>query len=81
MLNPKIIDDLARQISGLIPTGVKDLQADVQKNIHTLLQGAFAKLDLVTREEFDVQSKVLARTRAKLEELERLVAELEKKQN
>jgi BMFP domain-containing protein YqiC len=79
MLNPKFIDDLARQISDNIPAGVKGLQADVEKNIHTLLQGAFAKLDLVTREEFDVQSKVLARTREKLEELERLVAELEDK--
>jgi BMFP domain-containing protein YqiC len=80
MLNPKFIDDLARQISDSIPTGVKGLQADVQKNIRTLLQGAFAKLDLVTREEFDVQSKVLARTREKLEALERQVTELEKKQ-
>jgi BMFP domain-containing protein YqiC len=79
MLNTKFIDDLARQISSSIPSGVKGLQADVEKNIHTLLQGAFAKLDLVTREEFDVQSKVLARTREKLEELERLVAELEEK--
>ena len=78
MLNPKFIDDLARQISDSIPAGVKGLQADVQKNIHTLLQGAFAKLDLVTREEFDVQSKVLARTREKLEQLERQVAELER---
>ena len=81
MLNPKFIDDLARQISDSIPAGVKGLQADVQKNIHSLLQGAFAKLDLVTREEFDVQSKVLARTREKLEQLERQVAELERKKD
>jgi BMFP domain-containing protein YqiC len=81
MLNPKIIDDLARQISNLVPTGVKDLQADVEKNIRTLLQGTFARLDLVTREEFDVQSKVLARTREKLEALERQVAELEQKKD
>jgi BMFP domain-containing protein YqiC len=79
MINPRFIDDLARQISDSIPAGVKGLQEDVEKNIHTLLQGAFAKLDLVTREEFDVQSKVLARTRDKLEELEQQVAELEKK--
>ena len=79
MINPRFIDDLARQISDSIPAGVKGLQEDVEKNIHTLLQGAFAKLDLVTREEFDVQSKVLMRTREKLEELERQVAELEKK--
>ena len=80
MLNTKFIDDLARQISSSIPAGVKGLQQDVEKNIHTLLQGAFARLDLVTREEFDVQTKVLARTREKLEALERLVAELEKQQ-
>ncbi|MGB5539438.1 MAG: accessory factor UbiK family protein [Gammaproteobacteria bacterium] len=77
MLNTKFIDDLARQISNSIPAGVKGLQQDVEKNVRTLLQGAFARLDLVTREEFDVQAKVLMRTREKLEALERLVAELE----
>jgi BMFP domain-containing protein YqiC len=79
MLNTKFIDDLARQISNGIPAGVKGLQQDVEKNIRTLLQGAFARLDLVTREEFDVQTKVLARTREKLEALEKLVTELEQK--
>ena len=79
MLNTKFIDDLARQISNSLPAGVKGLQQDVEKNVHTLLQGAFARLDLVTREEFDVQTKVLLRTREKLEALERLVAELEQK--
>ena len=78
MLNTKIIDDLARQISESIPAGVKGMQEDVQKNIHTLLQGTLAKLDLVTREEFDAQSQVLARTREKLQQLEQLVTELEK---
>jgi len=79
MLNMKLIDDLARQISETIPAGMKDLQVDVKKNIRTLLEGTLAKLDLITREEFDVQSRVLARTREKLEHLERLVSELEKK--
>jgi hypothetical protein len=79
MINTKFIDDLARQISNSIPAGVKGLQQDVEKNVHTLVQGAFARLDLVTREEFDVQAKVLARTREKLEALEKLVAELERK--
>jgi len=55
------------------------MQQDVEKNIHTLLQGAFARLDLVTREEFDTQTRVLARTREKLEQLEKTVAELEAK--
>jgi BMFP domain-containing protein YqiC len=79
MLNTKFIDDLARQISDSLPAGVKGLQQDVEKNVRTLLQGAFARLDLVTREEFDVQAKVLLRTREKLEALERQVAGLEKK--
>jgi len=79
MFNTKFIDDLARQISESIPTGVKGMQDDVQKNIHTLLQGALSRLDLVTREEFDAQSQVLARTREKLQQLEQLVDEIEKK--
>jgi len=81
MLNTKFIDDLARQISDSIPSGVKGLQQDLEKNIHTLLQGAFTKLDLVTREEFDTQSQVLLRTREKLDQLEKLVSELEDKNN
>ncbi len=75
----KLIDDLARQISETLPAGMKELQGDVKKNVRTLLEGTLAKLDLVTREEFDVQSRVLARTREKLEHLEKTVAELEQK--
>ena len=79
MLTSKFIDDLARQISDSIPAGVKNLQADMEKNINTLLQGALGKLDLVTREDFDAQAAVLRRTREKLEQLEQSIAELEKK--
>ena len=78
MLNMKLLDDLARQISETIPTGMKEMQGDVKKNIRTLLEGTLAKLDLVTREEFDAQTKVLARTREKLEQLEKTITELEK---
>ena len=81
MFDTKFIDDLARQISDSVPSGVKGLQQDLEKNIHTLLQGALAKLDLVTREEFDTQSQVLLRTREKLEQLEKLVSELEAKKS
>jgi len=80
MLNSKLIDDIARQISAAIPSGVKGMQEDVQKNIHTLLQGALSRLDLVTREEFDAQSQVLARTREKLEQMEKTVAAMEEQQ-
>jgi ubiquinone biosynthesis accessory factor UbiK len=51
--------------------------ADLEKNLKALMSQGFAKLDLLTREEFDVQTEVLARTRAKLEQLEARVAELE----
>ena len=53
------------------------MQRDIEKNLHSVLQSALAKLDLVTREEFEVQSAVLARTRQKLEDLEKRVAALE----
>ena len=77
MFDTKFIDDLARQISGSLPAGVREIQQDVEKNIHSLLQAKLGKLDLVTREEFDVQRKVLARTREKLEQLEQSLAALE----
>ena len=81
MIDTKFIDGLARKISDNVPSGVKGLQQDLEKNIHTLLQGALAKLDLVTREEFDAQSQVLLRTREKLEQLEKTITELEQEQN
>ena len=77
MIQTKFIDDLARQISASLPPGLREMQQDVEKNIHAILQAALSKLDLVTREEFDVQTRVLARTREKLEQLEKTVAALE----
>lgn len=77
MIDTKFIDDLARQISGSIPSGLREMQQDVEKNVHTMLQSALSKLDLVTREEFDVQSRVLLRTREKLDKLEKIIVTLE----
>ena len=77
MLNPKTLDDLARRLAEAMPSGVKALQSDVEKNLRAQLQSGLARLDLVTREEFDVQAKVLARSRAKVDELQKRVAELE----
>ena len=74
MLNPKLLDEMSARVSSLLaatPAG------DIEKNMRAALAGVFAKLDLVTREEFDVQREVLARTRAKLEALEARAAELE----
>ncbi|RMD68757.1 MAG: accessory factor UbiK family protein [Gammaproteobacteria bacterium] len=79
MLDPKSLDQLTQRISQLLPPGAKELQQDFEKNLKALLMSTFEKLDLVTREEFDVQTEVLARTRAKLEMLETRVAHLEEK--
>lgn len=77
MLDPKHLDDLAKRLSGSLPKGLQALQEDINRNLRASLEGGLAKLDLVTREEFDVQTAVLVRTREKLEKLEALVAELE----
>ena len=74
MLNPKLLDETSARVSSLLaatPAG------DVEKNMRAALAGLFAKLDLVTREEFDVQREVLTRTREKLITLEARVVELE----
>ena len=76
-LDPKLLDDLARKLADAVPPGLKDLKADLERNVRAMLQTALGKLDLVTREEFDVQAGVLSRTRAKLEELSQRLAELE----
>ena len=77
MLDPKLLDELSQRFSQSLPPGLRQMQADIEKNFRAGLQATFAKMDLVTREEFDVQQAVLARTRAKLEALEQQVAELE----
>jgi BMFP domain-containing protein YqiC len=74
-LNP--IDELARRLSSLVPPGLREGREELQENFKAVLQSGLAKLDLVTREEFEVQRAVLLRTREKLEALEQLVAELE----
>ena len=77
MIDAKFIDDLARRLSAAVPPGVRNMQSDLEKNMRATVQAALSKLDLVTREEFDVQTRVLARTRAKLDALETVVADLE----
>jgi BMFP domain-containing protein YqiC len=81
MIDPKQLDELADRLSRLVPQGIKDMQGDMEKNIRAVLQSAFSKMDLVTREEFDVQAAVLQRTRTKLEALENQVAQLENQLN
>ncbi len=73
-------EQLSRRISSLIPGDLKHMGNDIENNIHNLLQSSLAKMNLVTREEFDVQSAVLQRTREKLDKLEALL-ETQLKQN
>jgi len=75
MIDARIVDEISNKISGLIGSGPA---MEVERNVRALLQGVFAKLELVTREEFDVQTQVLLQTRNILEQLAQKVAELEK---
>ena len=77
MIDPKILDDLAKRLADALPSGIRDLQRDVEKNFRAVLQAGFSKLDLVTREEFEVQAALLNRTRTKVDALEKQVANME----
>ena len=79
MPDAKLFDDIARRLSNAVPDSARSVQDDVEKNLRAGVQSVLAKLDLVTREEFDVQCKLLARSRARIEALEKQVAELEAK--
>ena len=76
MFDPKQFDDLAKKLFAILPDNFQNLDKEIQQKFKEILQAAFARLDLVTREEFDVQTKVLARTREKLENLEDQVERL-----
>jgi len=76
MLDQKQLDELGARIKEVF---AGNPARDIEKNLRAMLASTFARLDLVTREEFDVQSEVLARTREKLVQLEAKLAELEKK--
>ena len=77
MIDLSQIDDLARRLSGLVPPALREGRDEMQDNFKAALQSGLARLDLVTREEFDVQRAVLARTRSQLDELRALVEHLE----
>ncbi len=64
------IDKIARKLAESMPSGLKFIKEDIENNFKSIIENNLKKLDLVTREEFDVQKKVLERTLAKLEELE-----------
>lgn len=76
--DPQSIDELARKLADAVPPGLAALVQDLEQNFKAVLQSGLAKLDLVTRQEFDIQAAVLRRSRERLEELERRIAALEK---
>jgi len=78
MTSQNLFEEIDRKMKEILAHGPA---ADLEKNLRALLASAFGRLDLVTREEFDVQREVLARTRARLQELEAKLAELEKPGN
>lgn len=77
MLNPNFIEDMVKRLSDAIPPTFQAIKNDMERNFRAVLQSTFAKLDLVTREEFDAQVGILTKTRAKLEALERQLTILE----
>ncbi len=77
MLNRTKLDALVERIAATFPEGVEPLREDLRKNIKAALSTALARMDLVTREEFDVQAALLRKTRTRLEEMEKQVKELE----
>jgi BMFP domain-containing protein YqiC len=79
MIDLKALDELARRLSDLVPPGMKEAGAELEQNMKATLQAGLARLDLVTREEFEVQRAVLLRTREKLDALEKALEALEAK--
>ncbi|NCF74791.1 MAG: accessory factor UbiK family protein [Gammaproteobacteria bacterium] len=77
-MSDESIENLARKLAESVPESLRSMREDLETNFRGVLRSGISKLDLVTREEFDVQEAVLARTREKLEHLETKLEELEK---
>lgn len=80
MLEKFPFDDVSKRLTDALPAGFGQFTNDIEKTFHGILQSAFTKMNLVSREEFEVQRAVLAKTRAKLDQLEARVAKLEQEQ-
>lgn len=78
MIDPSVLEQLTKRLSDNIPDSFKLLQSDVEKNIRATIQSLFSEMDLVSRDEFDIQAALLSRTTEKLKQLEARIAELEK---
>ena len=76
-MSDESIENIARKLAEAVPEGLRSVREDLENNFRSVLRASLAKLDLVTREEFEVQEAVLAKTREKLEALEARLSELE----
>lgn len=74
-------EELTRQVLESLPSDLGKIQEGVEKNLKAALQATFSRLDLVSREEFNIQTELLSRTRALVEELEKKISELEQTRN
>lgn len=80
-MRDNLFEDLVKKLAEAVPQGLRSMRRDLEENFRSVLQTGLGKLDLVTREEFEVQEAVLARTREKLEALEKRLKDYEKKQS
>ena len=79
MLDPKQLEDLAARLSRVLPPGLRGLRAELEDNFRAVLRANLDRLELVSRERFDTQAELLARTQARLAALEKRLKTLEKK--
>ncbi len=77
MIDPKIIDEFSQKIADAIPPGVSQIKTEVEQNVRSTVEAFFSKINLISRDEFDIQTAVLAKTREKLAALEKQIADLE----
>jgi BMFP domain-containing protein YqiC len=78
VIDPQLIDDLARRLGGSLPESLRSLREDLEQNFKATLQAALGRLDLVTRQEFDLRTEMLEKARARLAEVEKRLETLER---
>lgn len=81
MIDKRLLDELADKFSSALPDGLKTLQSDLEHNLRAAAEAAFSKMNLVSREEFDVQAALLAKTQQRLKQLEQQILDLERQQD
>jgi len=77
MIDARVIDEISKNVEQYLPDSLKTVKGDVEKNVRSALQGSFEKLDLVTREDYEIQLAIVAKLRARLDALEQRVDALE----